>query len=630
MALDSFTELLHKLKDLHEREIEGWQEKVLELTNQRCCSDTKRMEELFNKNQLLREQQRVLTENIKQLENRLRAGLCDRCTVTQDVAKRRQQEYETLQIQSLQHITVLANEINALKKENKILQEEVKNLQSVLDGQNSQGPKIPTPEVGQSHAPSASAIALITAAMKAGKQPQGGATAGLTTVKTDPDHSSFSGTEEKLPAYRKSQSWNGQETHVSHKIHIATPISPGQTAEQSIARNIAGEKRVHSAEAMESQLSPRSPSFSSPMVFVKNPAFSSSPTMGDEKPAHPLLHAPVPCRPRPIKTARLSLPWPLPEQSDWAALVPTCSIGGGLQQAPLLAEHNRSLLPGKDQSQTRKRGPEPQWAERSAPHLHSSAMPIKRTMSAEQVERRDRAEGRGTAQPWWKSSTGQAQRIFGENLRDGEADGPLDLSDPGKSKPSEQQQSHKLSLISQEEAAAEEEASGKMDPRPQASPGSSSSSSSAPAPSSPSSTRSTTSPQQENAQNMEEQDTLDKDESMEDKQEVNPELSDNAEEKKVPILTISLHPDNPGHPSRQQTGWTGGRCDVVSRKEPEWREENKRAEHRKRDAASAIPKGQEGEDESRTAGQVPKRRGAELTSCAQGQINAQQGNGVYR
>lgn len=36
----------------------------------RLNSDTKRMEELFTKNQQMKEQQRILTENIKTLENR--------------------------------------------------------------------------------------------------------------------------------------------------------------------------------------------------------------------------------------------------------------------------------------------------------------------------------------------------------------------------------------------------------------------------------------------------------------------------------------------------------------------------------------------------------------------------------
>lgn len=41
------------------------------------------------------------------LSCRLRAGLCDRCTVTQELAKRRQQEFEASHVQSLQHISLL-------------------------------------------------------------------------------------------------------------------------------------------------------------------------------------------------------------------------------------------------------------------------------------------------------------------------------------------------------------------------------------------------------------------------------------------------------------------------------------------------------------------------------------------
>lgn len=39
--------------------------------------------------------------------SRLRAGLCDRCTVTQEVAKRKQHEFEASQMQSFQHISLL-------------------------------------------------------------------------------------------------------------------------------------------------------------------------------------------------------------------------------------------------------------------------------------------------------------------------------------------------------------------------------------------------------------------------------------------------------------------------------------------------------------------------------------------
>ncbi|XP_031694819.1 RBBP8 N-terminal-like protein [Anarrhichthys ocellatus] len=130
--MECFNSLLLKLREVHEREVEGWQGKIQELSNKKGC-DTKRMEDLFSKNQQMKEQQRVLTENIKTLENRLRAGLCDRCTVTQEVAKRRQQEFESSQIQSIQHITLLAGEMNNLKKENKLLREDLRSIRAAFE-----------------------------------------------------------------------------------------------------------------------------------------------------------------------------------------------------------------------------------------------------------------------------------------------------------------------------------------------------------------------------------------------------------------------------------------------------------------------------------------------------------------
>ncbi|NXD75336.1 RB8NL protein, partial [Halcyon senegalensis] len=95
--------------------------------------DAQRIEELFAKNHQLREQQKVLKENVKVLENRLRAGLCDRCMVTQELAKKKQNEYETSHFQSLQHIFILTNETNRLREENKALKEELKSLRSPED-----------------------------------------------------------------------------------------------------------------------------------------------------------------------------------------------------------------------------------------------------------------------------------------------------------------------------------------------------------------------------------------------------------------------------------------------------------------------------------------------------------------
>ncbi|NWV89434.1 RB8NL protein, partial [Machaerirhynchus nigripectus] len=130
MTTESFAEFLNKLKEIHEKEVQGLHSKVTELTTEKC-RDAQRIEELFAKNHQLREQQKVLKENVKVLENRLRAGLCDRCMVTQELAKKKQNEYETSQFQSLQHIFILSNETNRLREENKTLKEELKRLRSL-------------------------------------------------------------------------------------------------------------------------------------------------------------------------------------------------------------------------------------------------------------------------------------------------------------------------------------------------------------------------------------------------------------------------------------------------------------------------------------------------------------------
>ncbi|XP_040543745.1 RBBP8 N-terminal-like protein isoform X1 [Gallus gallus] len=153
MTTESFAEFLNKLKEIHEREVQGLQTKLTELTTEKC-RDAQRIEELFAKNHQLREQQKVLKENVKVLENRLRAGLCDRCMVTQELAKKKQNEYENSHFQSLQHIFILTNEMSRLKEENKALKEELKRLQSpedrtkypgVISREHSSTPSSPLP-----------------------------------------------------------------------------------------------------------------------------------------------------------------------------------------------------------------------------------------------------------------------------------------------------------------------------------------------------------------------------------------------------------------------------------------------------------------------------------------------------
>eukprot|EP00071_Canis_lupus_P031383 XP_022264940.1 RBBP8 N-terminal-like protein isoform X2 [Canis lupus familiaris] len=125
--MESFTESLNRLKDVHENEVRGLQNKLLELNSERC-RDAQRVEELCAKNHQLREQQKALKENVRLLENRLRAGLCDRCMVTQELARKKQQEFENNLLQNLQHVFILTNELNRLQGENETLKEEMKRL----------------------------------------------------------------------------------------------------------------------------------------------------------------------------------------------------------------------------------------------------------------------------------------------------------------------------------------------------------------------------------------------------------------------------------------------------------------------------------------------------------------------
>ncbi|XP_004702960.1 DNA endonuclease RBBP8 [Echinops telfairi] len=119
-----FKELWAKLKEYHDKEVQGLQVKVTKLKKERIL-DAQRLEEFFTKNQQLREQQKVLHETIKVLEDRLRAGLCDRCAVTEEHMRKKQQEFENIRQQNLKLITELMNEKNALQEENKKLSKQL-------------------------------------------------------------------------------------------------------------------------------------------------------------------------------------------------------------------------------------------------------------------------------------------------------------------------------------------------------------------------------------------------------------------------------------------------------------------------------------------------------------------------
>ncbi|XP_063251551.1 DNA endonuclease RBBP8 [Prinia subflava] len=136
-AGDFFKELWSKLKECHDKEVQGLQLKISKLKKERCL-DAERLEEFYTKNQQLREQQKALHDTIKVLEDRLRAGLCDRCAVTEEHMRKKQQEFENIRQQNLKLITELMNEKNNLQDENKKLTEQFQQLQKELEAQKQQ------------------------------------------------------------------------------------------------------------------------------------------------------------------------------------------------------------------------------------------------------------------------------------------------------------------------------------------------------------------------------------------------------------------------------------------------------------------------------------------------------------
>ncbi|XP_016417516.1 RBBP8 N-terminal-like protein isoform X1 [Sinocyclocheilus rhinocerous] len=512
MAVESFPELLQKLREVHEHDLEGWQEKVLELTNKKNI-DAKRIEELYNRNQQMKEQQRILTENIKQLENRLRAGLCDRCTVTLDVAKKRQQEYENSQLQSLQHISLLVSEMNAIKKENDRLREELKDLRDLSNQQNGHSEDAFTPEIKVSPDTAVAALTLLASRLKSSQHPPGDATEPAATVKRETDNSPTN-ILKKASEHKLMQSWGRAFSFELNKPML--PTSRWGTEHSA-------ERRSSSVDLVEHRHSPLSPSLPSPLSLLKNnPIFSS--VASEDRSNRQQIHAPVPFRPLPIKTGldRLSIPWSLSESTDWVTLAARGSgVGSGIavhpSQTPIPSSNILQfpkLISSSSGLQSRAHGPTPSG-------LRSWS---RRNLSENAESRKKRVTEAVTAPPQWKASATQPERIFGENLREDEEEAPLDLSESGRSKSKEKEKTHSQS-----------DASSSSSSSPPATLSSSSQ-----CPSSPQSDQQTA---DNNTQQEEAQETC-KEQKEVKEGETSPaaETSVSSEKRKIPALTISLQP----------------------------------------------------------------------------------------
>ncbi|XP_078110392.1 uncharacterized protein rbbp8l isoform X3 [Sander vitreus] len=410
--MECFNNVLLKLREIHEREVEGWQGKIQELSNKKGC-DTKRMEELFTKNQQMKEQQRLLIENIKTLENRLRAGLCDRCTVTQEVAKRRQMEFEASQIQSLQHIALLAGEMTNMKKENKRLRDELRNLRAALNRAPSDhsSNRSTTPDVKPTSPPDYSPCSgpdalLAMATSRASNQPAGGNVA----LKTEANQR----TEESV--HRQLRGMNGSQFE-SYK-----PLS--WKTEHNVTRGV--ERRAQSVEELDQR------SFIPHQALLKNFSFS---TGGEVTPSRHVLHSPVPCRPQPTKSSPATVNWPFSESSDLVnpAASATSLVVQHSSKPNLL--HFPKLIPTSQHTSSRSQVSGSPWHKQSthqAPAKEPTVVFRLRSLieqDVRDVERQTKPQEKKDIPPLGTENvSGELREAF---------DGPLDLSDHGKSKSSQ-------------------------------------------------------------------------------------------------------------------------------------------------------------------------------------------------
>ncbi|XP_023257667.1 DNA endonuclease RBBP8-like isoform X3 [Seriola lalandi dorsalis] len=514
--MECFNDLLLKLRELHEREVDGWQVKVQELSNKKGC-DIKRMEELFTRNQQMKEQHRLLTDNIKTLENRLRAGLCDRCTVTQEVATRRQHEFEASQIQSLQHISILAGEMNNLKKENKRLRDEIRNLRTALESHSdhssnsSSVTEVKQPNSSPDLSPCSVPVALIAeATSRASNQPSDGDTA----VKTERDQ------RREETKHRQLRGMNRSHFEPYKSVPLSTLTLPSWKTEHSVTR----ERRSQSIERLDqrSSIPPQA-------LLPKN---SSSSTSGEVNSNRHVLHTPVPCRPQPIKSSPVTLPWPLSESSDWVSVAAAGTSQLMQPSSKLNVPRFPNLIPISQHTNSRKQVFGSPWSKQSSPQppVKDPTVVFRLRSLSEHVESQITPPDKKEIQPT------KAEMVSGEELKE-IYEGPLDLSDRGKSKSNQTPRDDSPSAVQVGEIVQK---SPDKDVKtntyaqvPVSSP------SHVAQPSSSSSSTPPIDQQEEEPTGDHNHKQVTKD--QEQKEEVNGK-TDQSSEKKVPVLTISLRP----------------------------------------------------------------------------------------
>ncbi|XP_029003307.1 DNA endonuclease RBBP8 [Betta splendens] len=117
-AAELFEGLWRQLRDCHQNVLQELEAKVSKLKKERCL-DAQRLEVFYSRNQQLKDQNKTLQDAISLLEERLRAGECDQCSILEESLKNNQDL-----------ITALKNERNHLQEENSRLHAQVQRLKT--------------------------------------------------------------------------------------------------------------------------------------------------------------------------------------------------------------------------------------------------------------------------------------------------------------------------------------------------------------------------------------------------------------------------------------------------------------------------------------------------------------------
>lgn len=145
-------------------------------------------------------------------------------------------------------------------------------------------------------------------------------------------------------------------------------------------------------------------------------------------PSRHLLHAPVPCRPQPMKSSPVPLPWALTEPSDWVS-APGTGLVVRSSPKPNLPRFPNLIPTSQHASSRRQQVFGPPWHKQSGPppQAKEPTVVFRLRSLAEHVESQTKPQEKREVLP------SKTERVSGE----GACDGPLDLSGPGKSKSSQ-------------------------------------------------------------------------------------------------------------------------------------------------------------------------------------------------